>query len=313
MESILANLMKVQGVLAAAVFAADDSCVEFSAAEPIFEPIMFLAAMRAAEDSLDVFRTMDRLADATSFTCELEHGYFSYRTVGAMRMGVMAATGINVAMLDVAIGVASLKLAQAEQRRAQYSTSSSAEYAVPHATGSRPSAQYAVPGMVQHYGSAPMSPMSLSGPIPSPMAAAPSMASGPTARHHSPTSPPPLPPQARGQATGSQPHTPTPGSSSGLLQGQPFEDWRAEELLANGARVPGTIGPSAMQHVLRSLARFLGGHAKAVIVEELAQLGATPATARPELFTDLIYNVAGRIPDPGMHDEFVRLALGDRR
>lgn len=311
MEPILANLMKVQGVLAAAVFASDDACLEFTAAEPIFEPIMFLAAMRAAEDSLDVFRTMDRLADASSFTCELEHGLFAYRTIGGARLGVMAASGVNVAMLDVAIGVATLKLTQAEQRRHSYPGSSSAEYAVPQAMGSRTSAQYAVPAMP------PQMPPPMPPAMPPPMPAAPTvpmaaMASGSTRRHHPTTAPPPMAPH-RGQATGSQPLTPAPGTSSGLSPSLQYEDWRPDELLANGARVPGTIGPTAMQHVLRSLARYLGGHAKAVIVEELAQLGATPATARPELFTDLIYNVAGRIPDPGMHDEFVKTALGDRR
>lgn len=301
MESILANLMKVQGVLAGAVFTLDDSCLEFAASEPVFEPIMLLAATRAAEDSLDVFRTADRLTDAFSVTCELEHGLFAYRNLGSTRLAVMAATGVNVAMLDVAIGVASLKLAQLEQRRGQPS-SSSTEYSVPHAP--RPSAIHAVPTAIGSYPSAPTAAPGYAAPPPPP-------------RRHPATLPPPVPPVImRGQATGSQPLAPSPtlqpSTSSGLSPSMAYEDWRHDELLANGARVPGTIGPAVMQHLLRTLVRYLGGHAKAVIVEELASLGVTPATARADIFTDLIYNLADRIPDPSVHGEFVKLVLGDR-
>lgn len=293
MEPILANLMKVQGVLAAAVFGSDDTCLEFAAAEPIFEPIMFLAALRAAEDSLDVFRTMDRLTDASAFTCELEHGMFAYRAIGAIRLGVMAASGVNVAMLDVAIGVASLKLAQAEQRRQSFPGSSSAEYAVPNV---RTSAQYAVPTVPPPHQAAPGVPMG-------------TMATSPSRRHHPTTAPPPIS-VVRPQATGSQP---PPGSNSSMSVSPQYEDWRPEELMPHGSRIPGTIGPTAMYHILRALARYLGGHAKAVIVEELAQLGATPSTVKPDVFTDLIYNLAGRIPDPGLHDEFIKTVMGDQR
>lgn len=303
MESILANLMKVQGVLAGAVFTLDDACLEFNATEPVFEPIMLLAATRAAEDGLDVFRTADRLADAFAVTCELEHGVFVYRNLGSTRLAVMAATGVNVAMLDVAIGVASLKLAQLDQRRGQ-PASTSTEYSVPHMQ--RPSGLHAVPSAIGSYPSAPSA---------APMYAPP--APPPPPRRHPATLPPPVPPAAlRGQATGSQPLAPSPPSlsstSSGLSPSMAYEDWRHDELLANGTRVPGTIGPAVMQHVLRTLVRYLGGHAKAVIVEELASLGATPATARADIFTDLIYNLADRIPDPSVHGEFVKLALGDR-
>lgn len=303
MESILANLMKVQGVLAGAVFSGDDACLEFAASEPVFEPIMLLAATRAAEDSLDVFRTADRLTDAFAVTCELEHGVFAYRNLGGTRLAVMAATGVNVAMLDVAIGVASLKLAQLDQRRAQPG-SSSTEYSVPQAP--RPSAVHAVPSAVGSYPSAPSAVPGYAPPPPPP-------------RRHPVTLPPPAPPVAlRGQATGSQPLAPSPpqqpppATNSGLSPSMAYEDWRHDELLANGARVPGSVGPAVMQHVLRTLVRYLGGHAKAVIVEELASLGATPATARADIFTDLIYNLADRIPDPSVHGEFVKLALGDR-
>jgi hypothetical protein len=286
--------MKLQGVLAAAVFGRDDACLEFSATEPLFEPIMFLAAMQAAEESLQVFRTLDKLSDASALTCELEHGYFVFRQTAHLRLGVMVATGANIAMLDVAVGVAVLKLAQAEQRGggAAPGGPASGEYSVPYAAaaiGTRPSAQRSAPAMP--------APGMASGPVPP--------APLPAVRH-----PATVPPPFRGR--NSEPPPLAPGSHSGVT-GQPYEQWTAEELLPNGARIPGTIGPVAMQHVLRSLARFLGGHAKSVIVEELAHLGATPATARPDVFTDLIHNVAARIPDPGMHDEFVKIALGDRR
>ncbi len=300
MESILANLMKVQGVLAGAVFTLDDSCLEFAASEPVFEPIMLLAAAKAAEDGLDVFRTAERLTDGFSITCELEHGVFAYRNLGSTRLAVMAATGVNVAMLDVAIGVASLKLAQLDQRRGP-SSSNSTEYSVPQAP--RPSAMHGVPTAIGSYPSAPSAVPAYAAPPPAP------------ARRHPATLPPPTPPiSLRGQATGSQPlaPSPAPATSSGMSPSMAYEDWRHDELLANGSRVPGTIGPAVMQHLLRTLVRYLGGHAKAVIVEELASLGATPATARADIFTDLIYNLADRIPDPSVHGEFVKLVLGDR-
>jgi hypothetical protein len=315
---VLANVMKVQGVAAAAVFAADDSCLEFAASEAIFEPIMILAAIRAAEDNLDVFRTIDKLGDAHSFTCELEHGFFVYRQAGSTRLGVMALTGVNVAMLDIAVGVASLKVAQADARSgfpAMMSPgSASAEYAAPTpqapAMGSRTTSAFAVPAL----GSSSQT----HGHAPPPM---PRMPNGPTATPSHGM----VPGSNRFGAGNTRPNAPSPmasassvrsmpGSSSGVsTRSAVYEDWRPEELLANGSRVPGTIGPSVMQHVLRALARYLGGHAKSVIVEELAHLGATPATARPDVFTDFIHNVAERIPDPSMHDEFVKLALGDRR
>lgn len=294
MDAILLNIMKVQGVGATAVFGPDDACLGFTAAEQVFEPIMLLAAIRAAEEVLDTYRTIDTLGDATAFSCELEHGTFIYRHVGGVRLGVMALHGVNLAMLDVAVGVAVLKLQQPAPLRA---ASSSSEYSAPHI-------------------GRPMG-MTMAG-ISGPMAAAPvvvARASGTSAgstRHVLPpqVSPPSL---GRGPATGSQPLAPAPAGLRTSTTGQVVDDWRPDELLSNGSRLPGTIGPLVMQHVLRALARYLGGHAKTVILEELANLGATPATAKPEVFTDFIYNVAERIPDPGMHDEFVKLALGDSR
>jgi hypothetical protein len=285
-DSILLNIMKVQGVGAAGVFGPDDACLAFTATEQVFEPIMLLAALRAAEEVLDVYRTVDTLGDAASFSCELEHGTFLYRQAGGARLAVMALHGVNLAMLDVAVGVAVLKLQQPAPR----SISTSSEYSAP---------MVARPPMMQMPAMAP------------PPAAAPHVRPGGTSsgssRFAAASAPPPA--LARAPATGSQPFAPAPtGLRTGVTQ-----DWLPEELLANGSRLPGTIGPSVMQHVLRSLARFLGSHAKAVIVEELAHLGATPATAKPEMFTDFIYNVAERIPDPGMHNEFVKLAMGDSR
>lgn len=286
MESILLNIMKVQGVGATGLFGPDDACLAFTASEQVFEPIMLLAAIRAAEEVLDVYRTVDQLGDAVSFSCELEHGTFLYRQAGGVRMGVMALHGVNLAMLDVAVGVAMLKLQQPAAPRA---ISASSEYSAP---------MMSRPGM--------MSPQ-LQAPPPMHQQMRPGGTSSGSGRHVSAVAPPPS--LSRGQATGSQPFAPAP---SGLRSGV-TEDWLPEELLTNGARMPGTIGPTVMQHVLRSLSRFLGGHAKAVILEELAHLGATPATARPDMFTDFIYNVAERIPDPGMHNEFVKLAMGDSR
>jgi hypothetical protein len=296
-DPILANIMKVQGVAAAAVFGANNDCLAFTASEPVFEPIMLLAAIAAAEENLDIFRSIDSLADAGSFSCELEHGYFLYRHSGNARLGVMAMTGVNIAMLDVVVGVAALKLAQSEPARQSYAQQP-ADYSQSHAmSGSRSSASMASTSAMPP--SLPMQTMTRSTSNRFP------------AQH---AYPPSVSPLGYGAATGSQPLAPSAGSRSGISPNLPlFEDWHPDELLAHGARVAGAIGPSVMQHVLRALSRYLGGHAKLVIVEELAHLGATPATARHEVFTDFIHNVAERIPDPGLHDEFVKLALGDRR
>lgn len=262
---------------------------------------MLLAAIRASEEVLDTYRTIEDLGDATAFSCELEHGTFVYRNVGGVRLGVMALHGVNLAMLDVAVGVAVLKLQQPPPVR---SISSSSEYSAPHVA--RP--------MGLSMASSMTPPMASSPPMPF-TSARPGGTSSGSNRHALPAVAPPSLGAAmgRGPATGSQPLAPAPASLRSGITGQLVDDWRPEELLPNGARLPGTIGPSVMQHVLRALSRFLGGHAKAVIVEELANLGATPATAKPEVFTDFIYNVAERIPDPGMHSEFVKLALGDGR
>jgi hypothetical protein len=299
-DAILFNIMKVQGVGAAGVFGPDDACLGFAASEQVFEPIMLLAAIRASEEVLDTYRTIEDLGDASSFSCELEHGTFVYRHVGGARLGVMALHGVNLSMLDVAVSVAVLKLQQPAPHRAG---SSSAEYSAP---------QVARPMGLSMPSSMPSPP-----PMPLTSARPAGTSSGSSASNRyaqqAPAPPSLSSPTGRGPATGSQPQALSPTSLRSGVTGQLVDDWRPEELLANGFRLPGTIGPSVMQHVLRALSRFLGGHAKAVIVEELANLGATPATAKPEVFTDFIYNVAERIPDPGMHSEFVKLALGDGR
>jgi hypothetical protein len=295
-DSILQNIMKVQGVTAAAVFSPEDACLEFVATETIFEPIMLLTAIRAAEETIDICRTIESLSDAASFACELEHGYFLFRQSGRGRLGVMAVKGVNIAMLDVAIGVTALKLAQANQPRMGAAAMTSVDSVSPYYAGN-PSRS----------GATPLPQAAMGRPVPQRFGGVSASPYG-------------APPSAFGSsaATGSQPFavaaTPIPGTRSGVSpQPTMTETWNPEELLFNGAVVPGSIGPTVMQHVLRSLSPYLSGHAKAAIFEELAQLGATPATAGPDVFTDFIHNVAQRIPDPRLHDEFIRIVLGDRK
>jgi hypothetical protein len=297
MDPILANITKIPGVIAAGLFAPNDACAGFHANDEGYEPVILLAAIQAAEEALNVFRTGDGLGEAFVFSLELEHGFFFYRRAGLSRLGVIASSNINLAVIEVAINAATLKLAG---HGAEYTGGGGfPAYPTMGGVGSMPGVAMGaghmpgMPGMPQ---------MGMGGGVPQMFPQPRLTPSGPV---------PVVMPQ---RPTGSQsvsmnkPGFSSTGSSSGVT-----DTWTPEEMTVNGARMRGSVGPAVMQHVLKALSRYVGVNAKSIIVEELTLLNATPASVMPAIFTDFIHNVASRIPDPGVQDEFIGIALGDRK
>jgi hypothetical protein len=301
MDPILANIAKIPGVIAAGLFAPNDTCAGFTTNEAGYEPVILLTAIHAAEEALNVFRTGDGLHEAFVFSLELEHGYFLYRRAGMSRLAVLTTSSVNIAVIEVAINAATLKLAGAMTDYTGVGGAAFPAYPTMGGVGSMPGVAMGG-GMGQMPGTPGVPNMShMTAMGMNPMFPQPRM---------TPSQPIPVQPQ---RPTGSQsvskpPGFPSSGSSSGVT-----DTWTPEELTINGSRARGSVGPAVMQHVLKALSRYVGINAKSIIVEELSQLNATPATVMPAIFTDFIYNLAARIPDPGVQDEFIGIALGDRK
>jgi hypothetical protein len=207
---------------------------------------------------------------------------------------VIANNTINLAVLEVAVNAATLKLAGQPDQSGPFQNYSTMMGGMPNMS---------MPQMP----SAPMQAMPML-QMPNPMGSMPGVPN-PQMLRGTPSAPVPVPrPLGSSSSVSAQKPFPSSGSSSGVT-----DTWTLDELMLNGNRVRGSVGPAVMQHILKALFRFVGAHAKAIIVEELSRLSATPATVMPAIFTDFIHNVASRIPDPGVQDEFIDIALGDRK
>lgn len=111
MNTVLAGVNAVPGVVGSCVFDREDRCVA-QLLPPPYEPILLRALMQEVRASLSVLAYLEGADRWNELILSCDGGLVSFRSVGPYTLMVLAGTELNVAMLGVGASVAALKLEQ---------------------------------------------------------------------------------------------------------------------------------------------------------------------------------------------------------
>lgn len=110
MREALTPIAGIPGVIGAALFAADDRCV-VSALIPPYEDVLVERVMRTLRQALITLNvTLDSEATWSGLFLRCDGGHLVLRRIGEMVMLVFGHPTMNVAMVNVGLNVAALKL-----------------------------------------------------------------------------------------------------------------------------------------------------------------------------------------------------------
>jgi hypothetical protein len=139
MNSILAGVNAVPGVIGSCIFDADDQCVALLLPPP-YEPILLRLLIQEMRSALATLSYVDGADRWKELVLECDGGFVSFRSIGGHTLMVLAGADLNVAMLGVGASVAALKLEQQAGQGARSPEPSSTP-----AAAARPAAPMAAP------------------------------------------------------------------------------------------------------------------------------------------------------------------------
>jgi hypothetical protein len=307
-NTVLAGVNAIPGVLGSAIFDGNDHCVAAVMPHP-YDVGLLTQVMGELRNTLQVLTYLEYGDNWSGLVARFDAGYLIVRNVAGMTVLVLTQPSLNLAMLSVGFNVAALKLqkmamAQAQAQQPVYGGPSQQMYAQPDPNQSAP----------------PLQPMQQGGqrltlPLP-----APPVHQQPPPRisaEMAAVSPSQLSQSGRLTSTGTNPGNPmsqsgsreftSPGSNPGGRLAS--SSTGISGLTYSGGQsdmpVPDPIGPQIMDGLLKALARHIGPFAKMILKEELTKLGVSASTIQFAQYEDFVGSLARRVQDPAKRREFV--------
>ncbi|NUQ73638.1 MAG: hypothetical protein HUU21_08800 [Polyangiaceae bacterium] len=109
MQAMLASLTQIQGVSGVAVFNLAGECIFHQMPAP-FEPVLLARIFADLRTVIDAFQYMDDTSATDSLVCRFDNGNLILRPVGPNSIVLLTAPNVNMAMVNVGLKVAALKM-----------------------------------------------------------------------------------------------------------------------------------------------------------------------------------------------------------
>ena len=112
---MLTNLKSIDGVVSCALFSVDNKCLAHQLSPP-YEPILLSRIMSEMQQVFDLVTYLDEPAPLTQFVSQHENGTILIRWIDNMKLIVLTKPDTNLAMVNVGVNVASLKVTEAKAK-----------------------------------------------------------------------------------------------------------------------------------------------------------------------------------------------------